>query len=43
MAPVGRVVPAEATAGHKAADPIAGRDGGSATAGGIEMWVLASG
>lgn len=42
MAPVGRDVPAAATAGLKAADPVAGRDGGSATAGRFEVRVAAS-
>lgn len=42
MALGGRVVPAAATVGLEAADPIAGRDGGSATAGRIEAQLTAS-
>ena len=42
MAPVGCVVPAAATGGLEAVDPDAGRDGGSATAGGLRcgLWLL---
>lgn len=39
MAFVGRVVSAATTAHFQAADPIAGRDGSSATAGRIETQV----
>lgn len=42
MASFGRGVPAAATAGLEAADPIAGRDGGSTTAGKIEVRLAAS-
>lgn len=43
MAPFGRGVPAAATAGLEGADPFAGRDGGTTTAGRLELQVMASG